>query len=68
MRPMVEKVEGFISVKRFQSLTNPEKLLSIAFFEDEAALDLWRNTPTHRSVPSKSRAENLPITTCASVK
>ena len=37
MRPMVEQVEGFISVERFQSLTNPEKLLSISFFEDEAA-------------------------------
>lgn len=34
MRPMVEKVEGFISVERFQSLTSPEKLLSISFFED----------------------------------
>ena len=37
MRPMVEKVEGFISVERFQSLTNPERLLSISYFEDEAA-------------------------------
>ena len=44
MRPMVEQVEGFISVERFQSLTNPEKLLSISFFEDEAAIDRWRNT------------------------
>ena len=34
MRPMVEKVEGFISAERFQSLTSPEKLLSISFFED----------------------------------
>jgi len=24
MRPLVEEIEGFISVERFQSLTNPE--------------------------------------------
>lgn len=57
MRPMVEKVEGFISVERFQSLTNPEKLLSISCFEDEAAPDHWRNTAARRSVQSSSRAE-----------
>ncbi|MGB1695774.1 MAG: antibiotic biosynthesis monooxygenase family protein [Paracoccaceae bacterium] len=57
MRPLVEEVEGFISVERFQSLTNPDKLLSISFFEDEAAIDRWRNTSAHRSVQSKSRAE-----------
>ena len=45
MRPLIEGVEGFISVERFQSLTNPEKLLSISFFEDGAAVDRWRKLP-----------------------
>ena len=39
MRPLVEEVEGFLSVERFQSLTNPDKLLSVSFFRDEAAVD-----------------------------
>ena len=39
IRPIIEEVEGFISVERFQSLTNTEKLLSISLFEDEAAVD-----------------------------
>ena len=56
MRPMVEQVEGFISVERFQSLTNPDKLLSISFFEDEAALDRWRNLPAHRGAQAQGRA------------
>jgi heme-degrading monooxygenase HmoA len=43
MRPMVEQVEGFISVERFQSLTDPSKVLSLSFFEDEAAIVRWRN-------------------------
>ncbi|MFZ7093506.1 antibiotic biosynthesis monooxygenase family protein [Primorskyibacter sp. 2E233] len=56
MRPLVEEVEGFLSVERFQSLTNPEKLLSISFFEDEAAVDRWRKLAKHRNAQSKGRA------------
>lgn len=55
MRPMVEQVEGFISVERFQSLTNPEKLLSISFFEDEDAVLRWRKLAAHRNAQSKGR-------------
>ncbi|MCE0505696.1 antibiotic biosynthesis monooxygenase [Roseivivax sp. GX 12232] len=56
MRPMVEEVEGFLSVERFQSLTNPEKLLSISFFEDEAAVARWRRLAAHRGAQGKGRA------------
>ncbi len=55
MRPMVEEVEGFISVERFQSLTNPEKLLSLSFFEDEAAIDRWRTLSAHRTAQKHGR-------------
>lgn len=55
MRPMVEQVEGFISVERFQSLTNPDKLLSISFFEDEDAVLRWRKLAAHRNAQSKGR-------------
>lgn len=55
MRPMVETVEGFISVERFQSLTNPDKLLSISFFEDEAAVDRWRKLAAHRDAQESGR-------------
>lgn len=55
MRPMVHEVEGFISVERFQSLTNPEKLLSISFFEDEDAVDRWRRLAAHRGAQKAGR-------------
>ncbi len=55
MRPMVEEVEGFLSVERFQSLTNPDKLLSISFFEDEAAVDRWRRLHAHRGAQKRGR-------------
>lgn len=38
LRPMLEHMDGFISVERFRSLSDPDKLLSLSFFEDEAAV------------------------------
>ncbi|WP_146590386.1 antibiotic biosynthesis monooxygenase family protein [Puniceibacterium confluentis] len=55
MRPLVEEVEGFLSVERFQSLTNPGKLLSISFFEDEAAVQRWRQLHGHRGAQRRGR-------------
>ena len=55
MRPLAEATEGFISVERFRSLTNPEKLLSVSFFEDEAALDRWRKLHEHRGAQAAGR-------------
>jgi len=55
MRPMVENVEGFISVERFQSLTDPDKLLSISFFEDEEAVQRWRTLNAHRGAQQQGR-------------
>ena len=57
VRPLVEQVEGFISVERFESLTNPGKLLSISFFEDEAAVQRWRQLTAHRGAQRKGREE-----------
>ncbi len=55
MRPLAEAVEGFVSVERFRSLTNPGKLLSVSFFEDEAALDRWRQLEAHRRAQRAGR-------------
>src|SRR3981081_3680825 len=38
LRPELEKVDGFISVERFQSLTQEGKILSLSFWRDEAAV------------------------------
>ncbi|QUJ76620.1 antibiotic biosynthesis monooxygenase [Sulfitobacter albidus] len=57
MRPLVEEIDGFLSVERFQSLTNPEKLLSLSFFRDEAALDDWRRLTKHRAAQRAGRTD-----------
>ena len=56
LRGELEKIDGFISVERFQSLTEPGKLLSLSIWRDEAAVAAWRNRPSHRATQAKGRA------------
>jgi len=55
LRPLLDQVDGFISIERFQSLSNPDKLLSLSFFRDEAAVAQWRQLEAHRSAQSAGR-------------
>ncbi|KWR79464.1 antibiotic biosynthesis monooxygenase family protein [Cupriavidus sp. IDO] len=55
--PTLQAIDGFISVERFQSLTNPGKLLSLSFFRDEAAVIAWRNTLPHRKAQAAGRGD-----------
>ena len=55
LKPTLEKIDGFISVERFQSLTDPDKLLSLSFFRDEEAVKQWRNTEDHRAAQAAGR-------------
>lgn len=55
LRGDLERIDGFISVERFQSLTNPDKLLSLSFFRDEAAVQDWRKLQKHRGAQKTGR-------------
>lgn len=55
LREELEQVDGFVSVERFQSLTDPGKLLSISYFRDEDAVARWRNHARHRSTQAAGR-------------
>lgn len=57
LRPVLEQIDGFISVERFESLTEPGKIPSLSFFRDEAAVKAWRNTGAHRSAQAKGRRQ-----------
>ncbi len=48
LRPELEKIDGFISVERFESLTNKGKYVSLSFWRDEAAVAAWRNHVGHQ--------------------
>ncbi|KQQ44649.1 antibiotic biosynthesis monooxygenase [Duganella sp. Leaf126] len=53
--PLLGQVDGFISIERFQSLSNPGKLLSLSFFRDDAAVAQWRQLEAHRAAQSQGR-------------
>lgn len=55
LKPTLEQIDGFISVERFQSLTNPEKMLSLSFFRDEEAVQEWRRVEAHRAAQQAGR-------------
>jgi heme-degrading monooxygenase HmoA len=52
----LEAIDGFISIERFQSLSQPGKLLSLSFWRDEAAISQWRNLEKHRAAQSAGRS------------
>ena len=55
MRREVEQIDGFLSVERFQSLSDPDRVLSLSFWRDEEALTAWRNTEEHRQAQRAGR-------------
>lgn len=57
LKPLLETMPGFLSVERFQSLTDKGKYLSLSFWEDEAAVTRWRTTMLHRRAQAAGRAE-----------
>lgn len=55
LRPLLERIDGFISVERFQSLTDPHRVLSLSFWRDEEAVRRWRNLDEHRRAQALGR-------------
>jgi heme-degrading monooxygenase HmoA len=55
LRPLLEEVDGFISIERFESLTAPGKILSLSFWRDEKAVAAWRQFEQHRAAQSYGR-------------
>jgi len=56
LRPLLERIEGFVSIERFESLGTPGKLLSLSFWRDEDAVARWRQAEAHRATQQAGRA------------
>jgi heme-degrading monooxygenase HmoA len=52
---LLEGIDGFVSIERFESLTQPGKFLSLSFWRDEAAIAQWRNLEAHRAAQAAGR-------------
>lgn len=57
LRPLLERVDGFVSIERFRSLADPDKLLSLSFWRDERAVVHWRQLEAHRVAQHEGREQ-----------
>ena len=55
LRPELNRIPGFISIERFQSVTDPGKILSLSFWKDEESITQWRNVEMHRQAQARGR-------------
>ena len=55
LRPLLDGIDGFLSIERFQSLADPNRVLSLSFWRDEEAVKAWRNTEEHRQAQQAGR-------------
>lgn len=55
LRPLLDEIDGFVSIERFQSVSDPGRVLSLSFWRDEAAVARWRNVEAHRVAQSAGR-------------
>jgi len=55
LRPLLDGIDGFLSIERFQSLTDADKLVSLSFWRDEHAVAQWRNLEAHRTAQAAGR-------------
>lgn len=55
LRAELEHIDGFISVERFESITEAGKMLSLSFFESEQAVQQWRELQAHREAQRVGR-------------
>lgn len=57
LRPALAAIDGFISIERFESLSQPGRLLSLSFWRDEAAIRRWRTLEAHRQAQAAGRQQ-----------
>lgn len=55
LTPLLQPIEGFISVECFQSAANPEKVMSVTTWRDEEAVVQWRNVDAHLAAQKAGR-------------
>ena len=55
LKEHLSRVDGFVSVERFQSLSRPGCYLSLSYWRDEQCVRAWRDTSVHRAAQQAGR-------------
>jgi heme-degrading monooxygenase HmoA len=53
LKPLLSEIDGFISVERYVSLQDENKILSLSFWKNEESILQWRNLEIHRKGQAK---------------
>ena len=56
LAPELAKIDGFISVERFESLASKGKYLSLSTWRDEAAIKAWYGHLGHQAAQGEGKA------------
>lgn len=51
----VKDFDGFLGIERFQSLSDPDRYVSLSFWRDEESVRKWRNVQKHREAQARGR-------------
>lgn len=53
LKPILQEIDGFISIERFSSLSEEGKILSLSFWNDEESIQEWRKIEKHHMAQIK---------------
>ncbi len=56
LKKQLLNAKGFISIERFSSLVNEEKIVSLSFWETQESIKNWKNVFDHRYAQEKGRS------------
>ena len=56
LKEQLVKMDGFLSIERFQSLVDEGKILSLSFWESKEAIALWKSNLDHINAQTKGRS------------
>ncbi len=57
LRVALDGIDGFMGIERFQSVSDPDKYVSISLWRDLDAIDAWRRHGPHQAAQDRGKAE-----------
>ena len=55
LRAELDRIDGFITIERFESVSTPGKFVSLSFWRDEESVSRWRRLESHRKAQARGR-------------
>lgn len=56
LKPLLEQIDGFIAIERFQSLSESGKILSLSWWRDKESVLAWKKNVFHQQAQAEGRA------------